>query len=68
MRFECLMINCLTNIVGHIFAANVAEVAEGAKSQGDELVVKGVEFAQGRRMEEMPKQGEFVFKGAGAGN
>jgi hypothetical protein len=40
----------LTDVLFDIFAANIGEVAKGAKPEEDELVVEGVDFTQwGRR-------------------
>jgi hypothetical protein len=58
----------LADILLNVFAADIREIAEGAKPEGDKLVVKGVEFTQGRRMEELAKEGKFMLKGTGTGD
>lgn len=58
----------LTNVILNIFTASICEVAEGAEAEGDEFVVEGVEFAEGRDVVGVTKQGEGTFKGAGAGD
>jgi hypothetical protein len=58
----------LANVVIHVFATVIGQITQRPKPQGHKLVVKGVEFAQRRGVEEVAKQGEFVLKGAGAGN
>ncbi len=45
----------LADILLNVFAAHIRQIAEGAKPEGDKLVVKGVEFAQGRSGEEVAK-------------
>lgn len=58
----------LADVAGHIFAAYVREIRQGAKPEAHQLVVDGVQFAQSWDMEGVPEKGEIAFKGATAGN
>ena len=49
--------------------AGVGEVAEGAEAEGDEFVVEGVEFAEGRDVEKgASEQVNIALEGAAAGD
>jgi hypothetical protein len=56
------------NIPFNIFTAYIREIAQGTKSQGNKFVVEGVNFAEGRGMKEVPKQGKFMLEGTRTGN
>jgi hypothetical protein len=58
----------LADVLVNVLTAHISEIAEGAKPEGDKLVVEGVEFTQGRRVEEVAKEGEFMLERAGTGN
>jgi len=58
----------LADVLFHVFAANIGEIAEGAKPEKHKLVVEGIKFTQWRSVQTVPKQRELVFKGTGAGN
>jgi hypothetical protein len=58
----------LADVISNIFSAGVREVAEGTEAEGNELVVEGVEFAEGWDVEAVAEEGEGAFKRTGAGD